>query len=158
MQYIILSVACQFSSHYCSQYLLQTKACRTYHHGGSSWNTRRLGRQNHVCEDPIFINNLLHHMARWHLHRHWYRRSTVRNHSDSCRSWKQVKQKKMQCQWNWKRLQKWVLRNIEHLVCNRLFSFRIVIHCHKCNNQSTEFIPIHKWTHTYCTTKRLRPY
>lgn len=36
-----------------------------------------LGGQNHVPQGAVFVDNLLHHMARWNLHRHWYRGGTI---------------------------------------------------------------------------------
>lgn len=36
-----------------------------------------LGGQNHMPQGTAFIDDLLHYMARWNLHRHCHRRSTV---------------------------------------------------------------------------------
>lgn len=36
-----------------------------------------LGGQNHMPQGTAFIDDLLHYVARWNLHRHCHRRSTV---------------------------------------------------------------------------------
>lgn len=59
---------------------------RSIHHGRWSRNARWLWRQDDVCQNAILIHNLLDHVTWRNLHRHGYRRTTVRHHAHRCRT------------------------------------------------------------------------